>query len=366
LFVEAEQHTQAAVSLAISFDLHKIRSANPQSPTLLGLEGGREIYPSRPKDGLEEGERINAFWTVFFLERSLTICLGRESYRFGTLDDPLIGIDTPWPIDMDEYSTVSHVSLTQSSTSLKSFVAATSSLARLLDHSEPVRQKRQWLLTPALLSLWDEYQSHGNLPPSLLPVFDLEAWSVISRILAQDTNLHPSRADMTAEDFQNVILKCQSLNQLIVDDIFPFLPAPLDWNNSSTTITPKVSAAQRTLALTHALLSGALLRIHTLFLTCGYEASQPLCVNAAQRILRAVGDMGLPDFHRQSPVIGVLFGLACRTLSNAYDADIVRYGVGSEYATELQDSLTGGITMMSMLSVECPLIGELCFANHLP
>jgi hypothetical protein len=161
---------------------------------------------------------------------------------------------------------------------------------------------------------------------------------------------------MDADAFQTLILKCRSLNQLIVEKISPFLPTPIDWSSSSTLITPDISAAQRTLVLTHAFLSAASLKIHTLFVASGYEASQPLCITAAQHILSSIGDMGLPDFHRQSTAIGGLCALACQTLATAYHAEVSRSESESDFAVRLMNSLTGGIAVMSVLGVDCPFM----------
>ena len=74
---------------------------------MLGVFGGREAYLGPPRDSVEEGERIGAFWMVFSVQRCLTVALGTSSASFGALEDPDIQIDTPWPLEIEEYDRVS-------------------------------------------------------------------------------------------------------------------------------------------------------------------------------------------------------------------------------------------------------------------
>lgn len=106
-FFEAGTQTSAAVSMALGYDLWKMYTAQPDwRPSILGVANGREIYPPAAGDALEEGERINGFWTVFALERSLSMTLDSASQSFGSLRDPCMQIDTPWPQDIIDYSPV--------------------------------------------------------------------------------------------------------------------------------------------------------------------------------------------------------------------------------------------------------------------
>jgi hypothetical protein len=107
-FFEAEYHTNAAVSLAIGYDLHKIRSSRYLSSTLLGLREGTELYTHPAHDSTDEGERINGFWTVYCLQRKLSMALRSSSEKsFGSVSNPDQEIDTPWPLDIETYASVS-------------------------------------------------------------------------------------------------------------------------------------------------------------------------------------------------------------------------------------------------------------------
>ncbi|KAJ7339969.1 hypothetical protein DFH08DRAFT_963993 [Mycena albidolilacea] len=80
--LEAEFHTNGAATLALGYQLHKIRSAR-----------------TRP-----EGERIRAFWTVACLQSSLNIALSTATTSFSILESAGADIDTPWPLEISDYA----------------------------------------------------------------------------------------------------------------------------------------------------------------------------------------------------------------------------------------------------------------------
>ncbi|KAI3612458.1 hypothetical protein WG66_010051 [Moniliophthora roreri] len=93
--LEGKYHLSTAVSLAIGAGLHQIRSQQNRSPSL-----------PPPVDPIEEGERINAFWTVYMLSNMWGVAVGSTSSTiFDT--NPSSEIDTPWPLDMSEYERAS-------------------------------------------------------------------------------------------------------------------------------------------------------------------------------------------------------------------------------------------------------------------
>ncbi|KAJ3826772.1 Zn(2)-Cys(6) binuclear cluster domain-containing protein [Lentinula raphanica] len=75
-----------------------LSSMSPFVPNVMGLDG-----PSlpEPKDLIDEGERINAFWTVF----TMCNCWGVGVGGFSSMMFESYGsrIDTPWPLDMEDY-----------------------------------------------------------------------------------------------------------------------------------------------------------------------------------------------------------------------------------------------------------------------
>jgi hypothetical protein len=96
-FFEGKYHAASAVSTAVSAGLHKLRSSSPGAPATLP--------PHR--DMIEEGERIICAWTVFNLDKCWAIALD-DTPNFEYSPHTLAAkIDTPWPLDMDEFEQVS-------------------------------------------------------------------------------------------------------------------------------------------------------------------------------------------------------------------------------------------------------------------
>ena len=96
-FLEGKYHVATAVSTATSAGLHKLRSS---SSTLLVT-----LPPHR--DMIEEGERIICAWNVFNLDKCWAIALNDHPNFEYSIHALAPNIDTPWPLDMDEFEQVS-------------------------------------------------------------------------------------------------------------------------------------------------------------------------------------------------------------------------------------------------------------------
>lgn len=97
-FLEGRYHCGAAISIAISLGSHRTRSSQLPNPN-----------PSNT-DPVDEGERINAFWSVFLNDRCWGVAMNVPS---GMPDQkaPNARIDAPWPLDMTQYERVSILTL---------------------------------------------------------------------------------------------------------------------------------------------------------------------------------------------------------------------------------------------------------------
>lgn len=97
-YLEGTYHCSAAVALAMSCKVNRIRSstadvesADTARPTSFNLPP--------PVDAVEEGERICAFWSVYTLDRSWSVAQGAVANDvFGGVQ-----VDTPWPVEMSVY-----------------------------------------------------------------------------------------------------------------------------------------------------------------------------------------------------------------------------------------------------------------------
>jgi hypothetical protein len=106
-FLEAKTHTASAVSIAVSAGLHRIRApVYTRYTTGLAADPTMSVSLPPPQDTIEEGERINGFWSVLMLHKYIMIALEPTMSVCGTLEAPGMHIDTPWPMDVNDYSEV--------------------------------------------------------------------------------------------------------------------------------------------------------------------------------------------------------------------------------------------------------------------
>lgn len=101
--LEGTYHSSAAIALALSCRLNRIRSVVQLEPASAAAPGVFAL--PLPLDTIEEGERINAFWSAYILDRGWSVAQGSHA------NDVFLGvqIDTPWPQEMGSYEEVSHV-----------------------------------------------------------------------------------------------------------------------------------------------------------------------------------------------------------------------------------------------------------------
>jgi hypothetical protein len=100
-FLEGQYHSSAAVSLALSSGLDRIRGPSPRSSA--GNMELRQILP-QPQDQVEEGERIACFWNIAILELCWAVSLNSPSNIPWPDEMSHSVIDTPWPLSPAEYA----------------------------------------------------------------------------------------------------------------------------------------------------------------------------------------------------------------------------------------------------------------------
>lgn len=108
-FAAALHEAHSASSLAVASGLHKIRTAQP-IPAHMSFIDRIDLTLQEPRDQIEEGERINAFWAVFFMDRCLSVMFG-PPLVISDMDAPGMQIDTPWPLEMETYERVGTFSI---------------------------------------------------------------------------------------------------------------------------------------------------------------------------------------------------------------------------------------------------------------
>ncbi|KAJ6596472.1 hypothetical protein B0H10DRAFT_2088790 [Mycena sp. CBHHK59/15] len=116
-FLEARSHTATAVALALGGGLHQIRSC------IIPTEHENGLQLRAPADAIEEGERINAFWAVFMMQKNLAVALEPPARICGMLEAGGIQIDTPWPLELDEYKKASLTSNVQGDSTVRNYLS---------------------------------------------------------------------------------------------------------------------------------------------------------------------------------------------------------------------------------------------------
>ncbi|KAJ4500699.1 hypothetical protein C8R41DRAFT_348083 [Lentinula lateritia] len=109
--LEGRWHLDKAVSLIISAQMHRIRSSDFTHSTPASL--------SATQSASEEGECINAMWTVFALNCLWSAVEGVPASIAYTTDQGRV--DTPWPLDSGRYSATTFPQNFKSSHTLQKF-----------------------------------------------------------------------------------------------------------------------------------------------------------------------------------------------------------------------------------------------------
>lgn len=107
--LEGSYHASAAASLAIQWGLHQIGSPEV-TPGAIMSEWDSSFRLDAPKDAIEQGERICAFWQVYVLDRCWSVALQRPCVLPDSTH-PRTTITTPWPQSMDEYEAVRSITV---------------------------------------------------------------------------------------------------------------------------------------------------------------------------------------------------------------------------------------------------------------
>ncbi|KAG7087881.1 hypothetical protein E1B28_011929 [Marasmius oreades] len=131
--LEGQFHLTRANSLAIGARLHKVRS-NRQRPypndvahlntfisTPAPTPSGFSLPPT--SDPIEEGERINAFWSAFVLSNCWDATVASSMSLISVFGDGNMEVDSPWPMDMLQYEQGGFPSELQRSWTVQNFLS---------------------------------------------------------------------------------------------------------------------------------------------------------------------------------------------------------------------------------------------------
>ncbi|KAJ3972344.1 Zn(2)-Cys(6) binuclear cluster domain-containing protein [Lentinula raphanica] len=103
--LEGKYHLHAALSITIAANLHKLRSTHDAVSGFPGVAPatmyGDISQMGPPLDQINEGERINAFWTTFTMSNCWAVAADSPQNFIVESFGPTI--DTPWPLAMAAY-----------------------------------------------------------------------------------------------------------------------------------------------------------------------------------------------------------------------------------------------------------------------
>jgi hypothetical protein len=244
--LEGSYHSSAAASLAIQCELHRgvSRDANASFEPTDALK----LLP--PKDIIEEGERILAFWQVYNLDRCWSVVLRKPS-TIADGGDALSAINLPWPQNMEDYESGQQDERRHVQTIRSFFDGQASNLSGGFS-TVSLRVKASALFERAdrLSASWDPRMSASNafreeiqslertitrFIPTLIPVHQLEATMLedkhallIIHSLANAAMIHlyyrfGNDDQMSYEKALRAARSCVGIIKLIGDADFDFL-----------------------------------------------------------------------------------------------------------------------------------------------
>ncbi|KAK7038577.1 hypothetical protein R3P38DRAFT_547847 [Favolaschia claudopus] len=259
--LEARAHTATAVALALGSGLHLIRSLNhPDAPVIeITEDNDREIQLRASADSVEEGERINGFWAVYMLQKILVVALEPPARVCGVIEASGTPIDTPWPLEMEDYK----------QGLLTSDIHGDSTVRNFLRHTGPERSSITAITVKASILLHRAVYMHGQYRPGC-PAQKTQSW-------------------WTAFGF--------------VDQLINTLRAEL----SDLTQIQNRSAAPSIL-FTHSLLDAATIQLHSMFYSD--PTSRQNCLAAARDMFR-FGGTNSQELGYLNPMMGTLWMTAC-------------------------------------------------------
>ncbi|KAL4261022.1 Zinc cluster transcription factor 52 [Pleurotus pulmonarius] len=316
-FLEAKCHTSIAVSLALGCNFHRIRSNFGLSPPTIGVLLNLPVLPHPPQDEVDEGERINGFWAVFTLHKTLAVALDPPTRLCGALEASGVLIDTPWPLEMDAY--------------------------------------REGYLPPQDAQSTFTVRDFLSEVPRIAPgEFTATAMYVKSAVLFHRAaylagQWRPHMYPHEATAFSNAFYSLDRLIQRFREDLPP---------------TPDIgdtlpSSEVRTHIITRALGEAAAIKLHSNF-SYSDTSSKHKCLSAARAIV-SLGKASLTQLTYMNPIMGTLWSIACHVFID--EISRLRTGEGSLTPTAtisgedaLLTNLRDGMSTLSMFASDSALI----------
>ena len=295
--LEGGYHASAAAALAVQYGLHL---NTPHEPRPWESQESFDTKPSRV--GVQEGERILAFWQVYNLDRCWSVILRKPCIIPDSLD-PRYSINCPWPQDLADYE-VGHLNVEPPSQTIRAFFRGDVSTNEF--SSQAIRAKASALFSRAdeLSITWD-----SRMKPSAT--------------LTQEIQL----LEKTIAHFFTTLIPLDQLDSLLAED-------------------------KSTLLTVHTLVHTALIQIYR-----PLASDDPVffekCSNAARACVSVVKYINDQDYDFLEPIIGPCWSYAADTLIMELEA---QEAVWPLVETDIRNQITTLLYAMTTLSPRLPIV----------
>ncbi|KAJ6624151.1 hypothetical protein B0H10DRAFT_1908605 [Mycena sp. CBHHK59/15] len=300
-FLEGKYHTAAAISLGLSSGLNLIRSAYASSHGPL----------PPPRDAVEEGERIHACWIGLILDKSWSVALG-EDPNMEHRDDNECVLDTPWPLEMEDYEK-GRLSPTAcySHTFQKFITGSPTSDVGMSTIAMLAKGTLLWQRADALMRSWKPYMSRDQTSAFL------SAFSALDKL---------------------------------IDNLRAALIPP-------HRISHPTPAMTRTLVVAHSIAHAAMIQLHAVPAQRGDAAAKHNRLLAARAVLDIVAAIPLQHFAYINPIMGTVWLAACQTVVDEMRTlKALRTTWPGEEEAGLTALLSRAMTAITTFSATCPLL----------
>jgi len=297
--LEGKYHTAGAVSLSLSSSLHLIRSENHSSPGIL----------PPPADTVEEGERIHAWWTVMVLDGCWAVGLC-ETPGFAHRDS-LAMVDTPWPLESDDYAK-GHLS------AHRRYSHTIQNFANGVPTSDTGMSTVAMLAKASILWLRADELARG--------------WK-------------PGMSPQIAASFSGEFKRLDALIDRFRESLVP--------PNQISRPTP---AMTRTLVVAHSIAHSATIRLQSLFAHTDILAKRKRLA-AARSVLGIIAAVPLRHFRYINPIMGTVWLAACGVfLEEIHALKALHTGPPREEELNLRAFLSRAVVAISAFETTCPLL----------
>ncbi|KAJ7021305.1 Zn(2)-Cys(6) binuclear cluster domain-containing protein [Mycena alexandri] len=309
--VEGIYHSSAAVSLAISAGLHLIKSS---LLTLQPCFGVLETPFPPPTDGLEEGERINAFWTVVVVNNYWVAAHGSPS-AIPYHDTP---IDTPWPLELGDYA---------------------ASVSRFSSHLMPSAAP-----TPQYQQLFDGMAGGGGSTVTrFLAGFNVDGFSALALLSKASILLERAITLSTRYSDHSDAAAFDSLD-LLLEQFEASLPLAIELQRAVE------MSKWHSLLITQTLTHAAIIRLHAHRIHSS-EVSRGKYRTAARAVVHLINNT---DFSSKSRHIDPIIGILWATVSEVFVAELSNmrnFGMVGRLTQQHQDLVSCIETILSTMRV---------------